>query len=52
MRNRGENLALRKGVRYLHVPFSGSYGAATYFISKIRKLYKRLQNVLNNTHSH
>ena len=46
-----ENLALIKGFRHQHVPFLGSYGVATYFISKIRKLYK-LQHILNNTHSH
>ena len=39
--------ALRKGCRHRHLPFSGFHGAATYFISKIRKLYK-LQHMLNN----
>ena len=37
----GENLgAFRKGCRHWHLPFSGSYGVATYFIREIRKLYK------------
>ena len=41
----------RLGIRHWHFPFSGSYGVATYFISKIIKLYK-LQHILNNTHFH
>ena len=39
--------ALRKGCRHQHLPFSRFHGVATYFISKIRKLYK-LQHMLNN----
>ena len=35
------------GVGIDTIPFLGFYGVATYFISKIRKLYK-LQHVLNN----
>ena len=39
--------ALRKRCRHQHLPFSRFHGVATYFISKIRKLYK-LQHMLNN----
>ena len=31
--------ALKKGVRHWHLPLLGFNGVATYFISKIRKLY-------------
>ena len=44
-------VALKKGFSYWHLPFSRSYGVATYFMSKIRKLYK-LQHIFNNTPSH
>ena len=40
---------LSERVRHQNLLFSGLYVVATYFISKIRKLYKRLQDVLNNT---
>ena len=36
----GNLVALRKGCRHRHLLFSRSYGVVTYFISKIRKLYK------------
>ena len=45
-----ENLgALRKWCMHWHLPLSRFYGVATYFISKIRKIYT-LQYILNNMH--